>query len=108
MELLDRPRVFDDSVHDCIGAALLDRPANERDGEEIEGVWPAETKSALPFAIAGEIEAWKAADNENKGSLRESSAKSPEVGGVVTEKAPKSKPARLHGGTPRSAALRSQ
>ena len=58
MELLDRPRVLDDSVHDCIRAALLDRPANERDGEEIEGVWPAEAKGALPLAVAGEIEAW--------------------------------------------------
>ena len=88
MELLDRPRAFDDGVHDCIGAALLDRPANERDGEEIERVWPAETKGALPFAIAGEIEAWGATDDENKSALGESGAKSPEMGCVVAEKAP--------------------
>ena len=88
VELLDGPRIFDDGVHDCVGAGLLDRPSNEKDGEEIKGVWPAETKSALPLAIAGEIEAGRAADNENKGPLRESCAKSPEVGGVITEEAP--------------------
>ena len=88
MELLDRPRVLDDSVHDCIRAALLDRPANERDGEEIEGVWPAEAKGALPLAVVGEIEAWRATDDENKSALGESGAKSPEMGRVVAEKAP--------------------
>ena len=40
------------------------------------------------MAVAGEIEAWGATDDENKSALRESGAKSPEMGRVVAEKAP--------------------
>ena len=40
------------------------------------------------MAVAGEIEAWGATDDENKSALGESGAKSPEMGCVVAEKAP--------------------
>ena len=39
------------------------------------------------MAVAGEIEAWGATDDENKSALGESGAKSPEMGCVVAEKA---------------------
>ena len=87
MKLLDGPCIFNESMHDCVWAAFLDRPGNERDGEKVELIWPAEAKGALSLAVAGEVETRGATDNEHKSALGKSGAESPEMGCVVAEKA---------------------
>ena len=78
VDLLDGSSVLSKSVNDGVGAALLDGPSDEREREEVKGVWPAKAPSALAPAIFGEVDAGGAPNDEHQGVLGELSAQGPE------------------------------
>jgi hypothetical protein len=57
VDLLDGSSVLHKSMNDGVGAALLHGPSDEREREEVKGVWPAKAQSALAPTIFGEVEA---------------------------------------------------
>ena len=95
MNLLDGSCVLNESVYDCIGAAFLHCPSDEREGEKVKGVRSAKAQGALAPTVAGEVNARRATNDEHQGVLGELSAQPPETGSVVAEKVPDVIPSAL-------------
>jgi hypothetical protein len=88
VDLLDGSCDLNESVNDGVGAAFLHGPSDEREGEEVKGVWPAKAQSALAPTVSGEVDAGGAPNDEHQGVLGELSAQGPESGSVIAEEVP--------------------